>query len=221
MLWVSTLSMGQFVDFSTMTCNFTHEDFIDLMNFCKDRPDEFDPNAHVSDYDDNILLTLEVIQNAALLQSPKRNYNGEEFIYIGFPNSIGNNGSFFAAPYQDLQLAIPEQTKNKDGAWAFLREMLSTEYQSTMEYFLPILESALMNSLDKQLNAPETILTQEDVDRFLELLNNTEIFLYGDSSIQNIILEEAIAFFENAKTAEEVAELIQSRVSLYLAEKAN
>ena len=37
--------------------------------------------------------------------------------------------------------------------------------------------------------------------------------------IQSIIIEEASAFFDYAKSAEEVAKLIQSRVQLYLEER--
>lgn len=220
MLWVSTLSMGQFVDWTTMTCDFTNHGFIELLNFCKSMPERFDTNEYTTDYNKNILLTIQVIQNFQIMETVKKNYNGDDITFIGFPNSNGNNGSFFSAPYADIQLAIPEQTKNKDGAWAFIREMLSAEYQREVD-FLPVLKTELMLRLDESINKQDAILTQEDADKFLELLNETEVLLYGDSSIQNIILEEAIAFFENAKTAEEVAELIQSRVSIYLAEKAD
>ena len=53
------------------------------------------------------------------------------------------------------------------------------------------------------------------VDTFLESL--TQCYQY-DASMMNIILEEASAFFSGQKSAEEIANLIQSRVSIYVAE---
>ena len=53
------------------------------------------------------------------------------------------------------------------------------------------------------------------VDAFLESL--TQCYQY-DSAMMNIILEEASAYFSGQKSAEEIANLIQSRVSIYVAE---
>lgn len=53
------------------------------------------------------------------------------------------------------------------------------------------------------------------VDSFLESLS--QCYQY-DKAMMNIIMEEASAFFAGQKTAEEVAGLIQSRVSIYAAE---
>lgn len=42
----------------------------------------------------------------------------------------------------------------------------------------------------------------------------------NEIQIENIITEEAGAYYENQKSAEEVADIIQSRVSLYLSENS-
>ncbi|MBE6658955.1 MAG: hypothetical protein E7604_11015 [Ruminococcaceae bacterium] len=53
------------------------------------------------------------------------------------------------------------------------------------------------------------------VDAFLESLS--QCYQYDDA-MMDIILEEASAFFSGQKSAEEIANLIQSRVSIYVAE---
>ena len=62
------------------------------------------------------------------------------------------------------------------------------------------------------------MMTEEAADRvdaFLESL--TQCYQY-DEAMMKIILEEASAFFSGQKTAEEIANLIQSRVFIYVAE---
>ncbi len=62
------------------------------------------------------------------------------------------------------------------------------------------------------------MMTEEAADRmdaFLESL--TQCYQY-DEPMMKIILEEASAFFSGQKSAEEIANLIQSRVSIYVAE---
>ena len=63
------------------------------------------------------------------------------------------------------------------------------------------------------------LITEEDIEQFMNTLLKTELYIYSDSTISEIVLEEAIPFFMGTKEAREVAKLIDSRVSLYLAEK--
>lgn len=62
------------------------------------------------------------------------------------------------------------------------------------------------------------LMTEEAIARVDALLESlTQCYQY-DEAMMNIIIEEASAFFSGQKTAEEVAGLIQSRVSIYVAE---
>ena len=60
--------------------------------------------------------------------------------------------------------------------------------------------------------------TQEDVDAIKELINATDNALQLDQNIQNIITEEAGGYFQGQKTAQEVADIIQSRIQIYVNE---
>ena len=61
-------------------------------------------------------------------------------------------------------------------------------------------------------------VTQEQVDWFKDYVNNAEIGGDYDSDIYDILNEEAAAYFAGDKSADEVAKLIQNRVSIYLGE---
>ena len=60
--------------------------------------------------------------------------------------------------------------------------------------------------------------TDEDNQKVMDLINSTENISRYDEQINKIINEEASAFFEGQKSSKEVAEIIQNRVSNYLAE---
>ena len=61
--------------------------------------------------------------------------------------------------------------------------------------------------------------TQEQVDEVKDLIANiTAVDGAVSNDIMNIINEEAAGYFSGQKTAEQVAETIQSRVWVYLSE---
>ncbi len=63
--------------------------------------------------------------------------------------------------------------------------------------------------------------TEEDVEEFYELLNGAvTVSGSGNSDILAIIEEEASAFFTGQKSVDDVAAVIQNRVSLYLSENS-
>lgn len=62
--------------------------------------------------------------------------------------------------------------------------------------------------------------TQEDADKLMELLDGACTTAHYDTEIFGIILEEAQPYFNDQKSAEEVASIIQNRISLYLSENS-
>ena len=66
--------------------------------------------------------------------------------------------------------------------------------------------------------------TQEEIDQVLEIIRSGKRIKYGlsadEETLRNIISEEAEAFFQGQKTVDEVAEIIQRRVSIYVSENS-
>ena len=63
-------------------------------------------------------------------------------------------------------------------------------------------------------------MTQEQVDQILDLINTTTAVYGYDESILNIISDEATAYFAGEKSLDDTANMIQSRVNLYVAEQS-
>lgn len=66
------------------------------------------------------------------------------------------------------------------------------------------------------------IPTQDEVDLVLALIEKARPVSNsgGDSQIQNIILEEAAAYFQGQKSVDEVVGIIQSRINIYVSENS-
>jgi len=61
-------------------------------------------------------------------------------------------------------------------------------------------------------------LSQRDVDRVLESIYSVKYPHSGEAHVMKIVTEEAEAFLNGVRSAEETAKLIQSRVSIYVSE---
>ena len=60
--------------------------------------------------------------------------------------------------------------------------------------------------------------TQEEIDLVLKVLNEIQLEPESGIEVMNIINEEAEAFYQGQKTVDQVAEVIQRRVSIYVKE---
>ena len=139
---------------------------------------------------------------------------GEKLSYIGWPTVDGRCGT-------DLHLGSPigivSRGDNIDGCWEFVKYFVM---QGEVNFALPMYRPRLLTILeDAKTNKENPVqMTEEQVERFLGLLDAIENVAIYDETVMNIIMTESEDFFSARKTAEEVANLIQSKVSLYLAE---
>ncbi len=159
-------------------------------------------------------------------------------------NCYNKIGSFFTSG--GVSLGINSKSKNKDAVWQFLRTFLTDDYQSSdnaRRWSFPVLKTELDKKFEdamtkeyytdengNQVEQQKTswtyddfsmdiyAATQEDVDAIKELINATDNALQLDQNIQNIITEEAGGYFQGQKTAQEVADIIQSRIQIYVNE---
>ena len=63
-------------------------------------------------------------------------------------------------------------------------------------------------------------LTEEEKNKIVNYIMNTTVIVDDfDPEIQNIIMEEAEAFFEGEKSSDEIIKNLQNRISLLLSEQ--
>lgn len=242
-----TISGSQFIDWEKGTCNFNTDEFIQMLEFFKSFPEEVNWEAMPDDFWENydsMWREGKAIANFASI-GDLRNFNslekgtfGEEITMIGFPSSDGDG----SAIWPNLRFALSDKSKNKDGAWEFLRTFLTDEYQKTVEYGFPLnvklleerVEEAMkkpyyMDEKDNKVEYDETYfvngveiaispLTRERADEIVsELYSFTQIYR-ADDTLLNIVREEAAPYFAGQKSAKEAASIIQSRVQIYVNE---
>lgn len=241
------MSGGEFVDWQNGTCNFNSEHFISFLRLLSTIPKEIDDSVYEDQESFNRMqaayrnneafLSMVTVSDFSVFQEWREGVFGEDITFVGFPSEQGSGSAI--VPLQ--RFAISSQAADKEAAWQFLKIFLEDEYQNSI-YGLPI-SLAKLNQMaeesrqnpyytDEQGNKieynasywmgdveiPLHPLREEDTRQIQALLESLSCTVRTDNNIINIITEEAEAFFEGEKSAEEVAEIIQGRVQLYINE---
>ena len=170
-------------------------------------------------------------------------YFGEDILYMGYPGD-GKNGP---AIQDGMTLAMSHESGHKKECWEFMRTFYLDEYQTRIETGFPISISALNAKAEKSMNPETYTYTDENGKEIEEVIDNPELTLNGksikipipkqadidtvmktlksldcrarvDYNISNIVLEEVGAYFSGQKSAKETADVIQSRVKVYILE---
>jgi len=216
--WTIKFSSGNFIDSDAGTCNFDSPEFIALLELCK----EWTHNDEDYSAEDKYLMCYEPLPGLTRL-SGLSSYMGGDYCFVGFPTG-SENGSTFLIP---LKLAISRQSEYISESYEFLRYTLSDEGQAIASGGVEFCatQSALQNSIDNAL-AGELILagmewkiSESDVEKFWALLNSTDTVSSAGAEF-DIMWEAASAYFYGTRTAQEAAEIIQSRMRIYLAERS-
>jgi hypothetical protein len=148
---------------------------------------------------------------------------------IGAPNAEGEL-SISTSPI--IRLGIRGNSQNAAAAWEFIRLAVLYPNSSGIQGY-PILRSLFEDDINASLNAgsheagdffdfangleiPE--FTEEKAAVLRTIMESITHDYHPNPHIMAIVWEEATAFFEGARTAEDTARIIQSRVSRYISE---
>lgn len=238
----------QFMDWKTGECHFDSDEFVKLLEFCRRFPAEYDSSRYEDEnfwmtYDsrfreDRTLLSTLYLNYFRQYQRMKYGSFGEDITMVGFPCQEGNGASIS----YDTAIAMSAKSKNQDGAWSFMRQYLLEDYQSQISYGWPLSLSRVETLKQEAMQRPYWLdengekveyddtywineqdivippMNQEEVDTVMELLTSVTQLSTYDENLNNIVYEEAEAYFSGQKSAQEVASIIQSRASIYVSE---
>lgn len=179
--WVATIGISSFIDKENGTCNFDNQDFSQMIAWCASMGNDVPEGSDYSSLDiSEVLLSVEMISTPDRLKTIRENF-GEPYVFVGFPITE-NRGNFYSNGYNGC-MAIPKASRNKEGAWEFIRSQLIESTQLNVKYSLPVNLSALKHMA-------ESVLTDEELDLFMGLLNDTKyVENYNDSAVRDIIIE--------------------------------
>ncbi|MCL2717519.1 MAG: hypothetical protein FWE14_01900 [Lachnospiraceae bacterium] len=156
---------------------------------------------------------------------------GEETTLKGWPISEGNGLMFLAFNY----FSISAQTENHDGAWAFLKYILNNaecRWGTQLSVNLSLLENMAEKAYLEMTSPDAAVFTdvgvyylkdmefnRADIDKVMTAIKETRVITRRNPIISAIISEEVDSYLSGQKSADTVADIIENRIGIYLAEQ--
>lgn len=209
--------LSRYVDRESGTCDFESREFYDYLTWCK----TWSGDGTIADTPQEKLLTYVIIGDVEFVITRRVDGEPRNRTYVGFPVEEGYGHEL----YVPTQIGIAAGTGHRSGAEAFVRFCLE-EYPSLMDEDIPATAADLEAIIDRCIRGEAVdwdgtalVLDEAAYAQFRQLLENTTVVAETDTTMRDIVTEEAAYFFAGEKTVEETAALIQQRLSLYLLEQ--
>ncbi len=151
-------NIDEFIDGETGTCNFNGEEFIQILEFANDFPQEWDyskmeEGTYSKIKNDKLLLLQTSISSVQEYQMMNGMFDND-IAFVGYPNSERKGNLIQPA---NGSIAVSAKSKDKDGAWEFVKTFISEEYQNqlvgerTSGWGFPISLTALEKKFEKDM----------------------------------------------------------------------
>ena len=208
--FVSTVGISRYVNKADGTCNFEDPGFRELLAWCAKMCDEMPEGS--SDVPamgpEDVVLWYEWMQTPDRVHLIETNVFQEPDVFVGFPTG-DDMGSYYTL--EGVSMAIPRQAANKEGAWAYLRSRLLPAAQREQRF--PI-------HLDTLLSVAGGNLSADEINQLLDLLEHTGFAEnVADEQLRQMVLECGLAYLHGEKSLDETLSILQSRASIYMAER--
>lgn len=247
MRYLMMFNEDAFVDWSTGECRFDSENFKKTLEFVKQFPDAIDASKEEEEslptkiQNGKVMFAIADINGFKSLQPYEEMFRGNAAC-IGFPSTDGTRGNLLIT---GDAFAISARSQHKEGAWMFIENELTRGNESCypgvslLSTDLPALKEVLDVVVDNGMERDSQIpidkfprkkysdgwiftyhpTTREEVNAILDLVKEARpALIAGDDEIMKIIHEEAQAYYSGQKSVDDVASIIQNRVSLYVSE---
>ena len=209
--YVSTVGISRYVNREDGSCSFDDPSFRELLAWCSKMCDEQPEGSFDSTvlYPEDVVLWVEWMQTPSRVHMMRDNVYHEPFVFVGFPTG-DDLGSYYTMA--GWSMAIPAAASNLEGAWAFLRSRLILQEQLHLRF--PVNREAA------ETLAREDGAADEDMALLLDLLEHTGFAEnIADASLREIVMDCGLAYLHGEKSLDEAIDLLQSRASIYMAER--
>ena len=227
-----------FVNLDTKTCSFDSEEFLMLLEYCKQygqevTDDYMEEEDILAELNSGKSLVYECAGNFVTFSKAKAML-GDDYHCVGYP-SKSKQGSFWQ--FYNGCVAVSSKSTKSEEANDFLRYLV--DYSTQKKYALNwVRKDVLLDNVKDAVElygnkepvpvffVSESVVLELDgkedgssyVKEYIELAEQCVPDKNEYEQINSIILEEVPAFFNGQKTAKQVAEIIQSRVTIFLEE---
>lgn len=244
-------AMTDYIDWETGRCDFSDQGFKDFLTYIASYPETFDWDTYYGDnynyetdspeakvFAGKVMLMEHSIYDLWTYSYLQAMFHNKPFTFVGYPTTHGNGSTI---DYSNL-MAMSTTCADKEGAWQFMRNILTTDYQTTNVWHMRVNKEAFMKDFEsmskpytyidengEEVTMPNTqyiagfeievdIMTQADLDKMLAAVAASTAVVNYDEQIYQIIIEESAAFFNGQKSVDDVCSVIQSRVGIYISE---
>lgn len=246
---ILSAGMDAYVDWTSGTCSFDSQEFITLLELCKQyqSSEELYENYEQEDWADEPLTAVKIREGKVVLDTlwlsdideylSEKQIFGEPMTVKGFPTANGNGISISG---NGSLLAISSKSKHKEVAWEFIKQFYTYDAQSKDAWTFPVKKDALDKQFKEAQNRElytaddgtkyyttyylgdvELYIgrpTDEEIQELKAIIDSADMVQSYDNAIFSMVLEETESFFKGQKSAAEVAEVLQSRASIYVKE---
>ena len=241
-IYISGMSLDNYVDWETGRCSFDSEGFRSLAEFVKGFPeksplDEIDPTDYAAMMEinkesaDRLHGGRQMLQQTMIGRLQDIQYLdsifGGKAAFAGYPVEDGSVGSGFYISGRSL--AMSSTCRNKEAAWDFLRQIFLPKGTCAQWGGIPI--NCSDYELSKKCSVSTTIgdasgyeyviraATKEEEQRYEDLINSIDKMELCDKAVFDIVQESLGPYFAGDRTLDETVALIQNRVTLYINEQ--
>ncbi len=239
--WLHNLQTGC-IDRKTAECYFNSPEFVQFLEYLcvlseKEKTNETtNPNGYYYS-NGNVYQNGEVFLNIEPITQPidfrairRHTFFDSDITLVGLPMVHDEgNGGVFNAPFT---VCINAQSSEHEAIWDFMKFFLSEDYQKHLYESLPIHEGAFEYKLaeaEKMVTASvglppvQTFIGELETwesDILRDYVHGIRTSWYYDRKVQDILVEETDKMLAGDQSPQEAAEMIQSRVSIYLSEQS-
>ena len=237
--WAAT---AEFMDRANGTCSFDSPVFIGWLELMKHIPVIPPEGVSFNSPGCDWLISYDFASEAGY--RPRRTFHDEAAV-LGFPGSSGTGAYFMMLlPAEGMghsgqlmlgdgmmwtsgcntSLGVLASSENKDGAWRFVKTFMQGEDEPYLTDGIPVLrasfEQAVANSMQRQQSnvSDYESFNERDAAVMRELVYGTDRLVIRDDVVIDTLKTEITAFLAGKTSAKETARLIQSKMSLYMAE---
>ena len=220
----------QYLDYDTQTASFESEKFLNILTACA-------AISSAAPAPDSIMQQpMRSVSVYRQMQNSWYEQTGDAFRVL----SLSADGGVTYQPV--LQLGVCAGSSMQEAAVQALRAMLAESFQKTIADAFPVstavLQAQLQQEIDAQKTYQQTAIREEgrvDVGEagtqtflfdeavaadLMHVLEHVDCRACSNQEILTIILDEADAFFQGRKTAQEAARIMDSRAALFIAENS-
>ncbi len=238
--WMRNLQTGC-VDRNTAECCFDSPEFVrflelittletdwDAMNQARESGKYTQGNDPYPYRNDGILLNVEPFRQPISIRERRRHtFFDADITLTGYPmvEDEGNGGIFHPV----FTICINAQSMEQEAVWDFMKFFLTEDYQKHLTESMPIHKNALEYKYEEAegmvtANIGGEIFIGEleswESDILRDYVDGIRTCWYFDTQIHNILMEEVEKLLAGDQTPQECAEMMQSRVSIYLSEQS-